>query len=154
MKYIRDIIAIVFISFLFFLFMAYIEMEALDGLVITPADVTLEHWLDNFKLWAEVGIVISLGTSLLWYGLGQWVFKLNDWKKSDRRVIWYLCFLLPAGAVILSIMFTHQAQEGAFFAYIFYTLNNLLCLYFATVLFSPSSYKYTPLGASKLRFLR
>jgi hypothetical protein len=120
--------------------------------VIPPAEVTLEEWLDSFKFWGTIGIALSFSASLAWYVLGQWVFKINNWRGSGRRVFWFSLLLAPIVAVVLGSVFTKQAQEGAIFAYFFYALNWALCYYLATALCSPAAFKYTPPGASAMRW--
>jgi len=151
MKHIACFIGIAGITFIFCLLASYLEENYfLYNTVVPPAGVKLEQWLDSFERWAFVGIITSGAASLLWYILAQCVFKINDWKKSGKRVIWVLLILLPVIAIILGITFTKQAQEGAWLAYLFYALNGLLCYYLATALCSPSSFKYTPLLASQV----
>ena len=150
MKHIACVIGIALITFIFCLIASYWEENyVLYNTVVPPAGVTSEQWLDSFRHWAIIGIITAGAAALLWYIFAQLVFKINRWEKSGKRVIWILFVLLPVVAIILGIVFTKQAQEGAFWAYVFYTLNGLLCYYLATALCSPSSFKYTPLLASQ-----
>ncbi|MBM3234744.1 hypothetical protein FJZ31_00420 [Candidatus Poribacteria bacterium] len=151
MKHIACLVGIAGITFIFFLLAFYVEKNiALYNMVVPHAGVQLDQWLDSFWHWAIVGIIISGVASLFWYILGQWVFKINRWEKSGKRGIWLCFILLPVVAIILEWIFTKKAQAGAWPAYLFYALNGLLCYYLATALCSPSSFKYTPLLASRV----
>jgi hypothetical protein len=152
-KHIAHIVLITIVAGVFFALLVFVEENLVlyDMIVPTP-DMTLEEWLEDFRVWGELGIGLAFAAGLLWYVLGQWVFKINNWQASGKRPVWALLFLLSvAGGVVTGIVLTRQAQEGAVIAYGFYALNGLLCYYLETALFSPTSFKYTPLGARKLR---
>lgn len=151
MRHIINVVGILAIAILFYLLMSLAEVYVLNEQVIPRADITIEEWLDDFKYWAAIGIGASLATSLLWYVLGQWFFPVDNWAASQRRPVWGLLFIFPAAVAIVSTVVTGQPQEGWAYAPLFYLLNGILAYYMQTVFFSPSSFKYTPLGASKLR---
>lgn len=152
MKHLVNVVGVLVLAGAFYLLMNFAEVYVLNsGRVIPREDITIEEWIDEFRQWASLVIGAGTVTSLLWYGLGQWGFGVNDWRASNRRPVWLLLALVPAGAAILSMVVTRQPQEGWFYAPAFYLLNGLLCYYLQTALFSPSSFKYTPLGASRLR---
>lgn len=152
MKNIINLVGMALVAFAFFLLLVFVEENnILNELVVPQADVTLEEWLESFRRWGTVGIAASLAASLLWYAAGQFLFRVNDWRDAGKRHIWSLLFLIPVAAAVAGIVFTRQAQEGALIAYVFYVVNGLLSYYLSTVLFSPSSFKYAPVGASKVR---
>jgi len=147
-------IGILIISAVFYLLANLVEKDlVLKNSVIPPPGVKLPQWLDSFKFWANCSVTASVLAILLWYVIAQWGIKVNHWLASGKRVIWGLIFILPIAAAILGFVFTKQAQEGGWYAYLFYILNGLLCYYLATAWFSPLSFKYTPLWADKLRRL-
>ena len=148
----RDIAGIVFIALITYLIVIYIE----EGLVLyetvsPPAGVNLEEWLSSFRLWALVGITLSLFAGLLWYAMGQWVVKVDRWKEANKRPTWFLYSIIPLVGVVLGIVLTERAQTGAWPAYIFFVCNCGFCFYIATAMFSPSSLKYVPPFAKKIR---
>lgn len=152
MKHIINIVGILLVAVLFFLLMVFVEENyVLNEMVIPRGDMSIEEWLDSFRRWGTIGISVSAATGLFWYVLGQGFFDVNRWTEANRRPIWLLLFFCPVIAGVLGIVFTKQAQQGAWAAFLFYFLNSTLCYYLETALFSPSSFKYTPLGASKLR---
>jgi len=119
--------------------------------VIPVAGVRLDQWLESFKMWAGMGIAAAFLASFLWYVVAQIVYRVNNLSDAATRVVWFLFMLIPALMATAGSIFTRQAQAGMTWAYVFYFLNSLLCYYVATVFFSPSSHKYTPLLASALR---
>lgn len=132
--------------------MQYGEYPWLYDRVIPTPGVKREQWVDGFKEWATIGIAGSLFASLLWYGLERFLFRFNRWNKN-YLIVWFLLMLIPVGFIVLSCLFTKQAQEGSGnAAYIFYIANNLLTYYLGTSLFSPPSVMFTPLGAKYLRW--
>jgi hypothetical protein len=152
MKNIINLVGMALVAFLFFLLLVFVEENnVLNEIVVPRADVTLESWLESFRWWGTVGIFASLAAAVIWYIVSQFVFRVNDWRASGKRPIWALLSLIPIGASVAGIIFTQQAQNYAWVAYVFYVLNGLCSYYFATALFSPSSFKYTPVGAKKLR---
>lgn len=153
-KYVVHFVGILIISVCFYLLANFVEKDLiLERLVIPPPGVKLPQWLDSFKFWANWGITVSLVAILLWYVIAQWGFKVNHWSASGKRVIWSLFFILPVIVIILGFVLTQQAQEFGWIVYLFYIFNGVLSYYLATALFSPSSFKYTPLWADKLRRL-
>ena len=147
------ILGMLFIIF-FFIFLALIgETILLD--TYPPqlsGNLTIEAWKANFQLWALVCVVTAGAASFLWYGFAQKVFKTNNEKSYGKRGMWGFLFLLPAVAVIASVLLIEQTESSLWLAYLCFVANGLVPYYLATVLFSPTSVKYTPIGAKKIRF--
>ena len=140
------------VAALVFMLMIFGEEGAFLPNAVAPAvGIPLNAWLSKFRLWSTVIIGAALLASLLWYILGQWIFKVNQGKDAGKRLVWFCLVLIPLAAIIAGIILTPAAQAGILWAYLFYVLNGLLVYYFATALFSPSAFKYSPPGASKLR---
>jgi hypothetical protein len=153
MKHLAYLGFMVLIAALFFLLMVYVEWPLLlEPRVVPSNNLDLQDWLRRFSDLAFYGIVGSAIASILWYALGQWVFKVDHWKQANHRVTWGLLIFVPFILFALSWFLTPPAQEGHFFAYICYLVNNLAIYLLATVLFSPAAYKYTPLGATAIRY--
>lgn len=152
LKHVGLIVGMAFIALLFAGLIIYVEDPLLDAQVTTGPNVMLDEWRQLFRYWAIFGIGIGLGAALIWYVLGQWSFSLNDWTSANRkRIVWLSFLLLPLGAFVTGWLLTPPVQEGAFFSTGFYFVNNIAVYYLASVCFSPSSFKYTPLGATTLR---
>ena len=151
MKHVGCILGIFFISAVFF-GIVLLEIILLDSNPPqVPDDITIEEWLASFRMSALTCIGAALVASLLWYGLAQWIFKINNPEDAGKRMIWGLLFLLPIGAVISGIFSTARAESGLVLVYLFFLIDSVLCYWIATILFSPSSFKFTPIGAVVFR---
>lgn len=151
MKHVGCILGIFFISAVFF-GIVLLEIIVLDSSPPqVPDDITIEEWLASFRMSALICLGSALVASLLWYGLAQWVFKINNPEAAGKRMIWGLLFLLPIGAVILGIFSTARAESSLVWVYLFFLIDSVLCYWIATILFSPLAFKYTPIGADVFR---
>ncbi|HUC19887.1 MAG TPA: hypothetical protein VMR98_00110 [Candidatus Polarisedimenticolaceae bacterium] len=152
LKHVGLIVGMAFIAVVFAVLTIYVEDPLLDSQVTTGPNILLDEWRQLFRYWATFGIAIGLVAALIWYLLGQWGLSLNNWTNANnKRVVWLLFLLLPLGAFVTGWLLTPPVQEGAFLATVFYLANNVAVYYLGTLCFSPSSFKYTPLGASTLR---
>ena len=114
----------------------------------------LDEWIDTFHFWGSTGIFISTIASLIWYILGQWCWRIDNKEDADKRVTWAFLIIFPVLAFIIAELFTPNAGLASFIAFAFYSLGNILIYYLTTAFFSPSAFKYTPWGASKIRKFR
>lgn len=149
MKHAGHISGMLFVTILFFFFV-YLELWYFD---MKPSEVdNVDQWRASFQRWAFVCVGAAGFASFLWYGLAQWGFKINRWEDAGKRLWWIFLFFLPILAIILSIIFVERAQSGLRFEQCFFFLiNGLLSYYLATMLCSPSSFKFTPVGAKYFR---
>jgi hypothetical protein len=152
LKHLGLMVGIAFVGVLFALLTIYVEDPFLDSRVTTGANLLMDDWRLLFRYWSIFGIVIAALSAMVWFVFGQWSVNLNNWTKANKkRVIWLLFLLLPCAAFVTAWLLTPPLQEGAMVVTVFYLLNNIAVYFFATILFSPSSFKYTPWGAASLR---
>lgn len=118
-----------------------------------PPETKLGEWKASFEEWARYAAGFACLMSIIWYILGQWCFKLNKVKDAGKRLWWALLGLVAIAFIIVAGMRLAQAESGPglYLAYLFFVLNAFVCYYLLTLLFSPSSFKYTPVGASAIR---
>ena len=149
MKHVGNFFGIIFCTGIFFVFV-FFELQFLDS---NPpsSDVSIEKWKANFQLWAFICVLAATAASILWYILAQWVFKINRWEDTEKRSVWLLLFLLPGAAIIVSIILVGWTKNGLRLDLCLFFALNMFSYYFSTVLFSPSSFKFTPMGAKSLR---
>lgn len=150
MKYVRDVFGIFIITIIFF---GVIHVELIFLQTYTPELDRVEtgEWLSNFQISAFICLIAALVASLLWYALTQWVFKINNSRDAGKRLIWGLLSLLPIVAVIPGVFWTASAKTGLTLVYLFFLGDGVGTYWIATLLFSPSAFKYTPLGAQVFR---
>lgn len=155
LQHIISVLGILFIT-VFFIFLALIFEPFIFETYYPPNlpdTLTMEKWIASFQRWALICVLTAGLTSLLWYGFAQRVFKRNNKKSYAKRGMWGFLFLLPAVAVITSVLSIEQTESSLWLAYLCFIGNGLGPYYFATALFSPMAVKYTPLGAQRIRFL-
>ena len=151
MKHAGCFLGIVFITVLF-VFLIYLELWYFDTNPIELGNVDEDKWMGSFQRWALICVGAAGFASLLWYVLAQWIFKINKWEDAGKRLIWILLLFVPIIGIVLSVIFVERAQSGLRFEqWMFFMVNGLLSYYLATSLFSPSSFKYTPVGAKYIR---
>ncbi|MDE0636814.1 MAG: hypothetical protein OXI43_13335 [Candidatus Poribacteria bacterium] len=147
LQHVICILGILLIAVAFVFLVVIVEPLVLDDFPPQlPTYLEMDQWMDSFQLWALVCVGASAAASFLWYGFGQNVFKANNEKSYGKRGLWGVLFILPACAIIFSILFIEEAESGLWLAYLFFGVNGLSPYYVATVLFSPVSVKYTPIG--------
>lgn len=149
--YISAILFIIVLSILIFVG----ELFLLDAYPPQmTGDVEIGQWMTSFKKWASICIACAGVASLLWYILAQWVFKINRWEDTGgKRPIWLLLFLIPIIMTVISCIFIEPTESSQWLIYLFFFLNGLIPYYLITLLFSPSSFKYIPIGAKGIRSL-
>jgi hypothetical protein len=90
--------------------------------------------------------------ALVWLVLGKWFFNMNNWRRADnKRLVWFVFFVVSALAALPGIFLTPAVQEGGRLAYAFYFINDLALFYVSTLCFSASSFKYAPPLAALVR---
>ena len=152
MKHVVYILGILLITFLFFLLAEFAEPAFFERFPPQlPADITMEQWKTSFQHWAKIGVYFAGGASLLWYVFAQWVFKINSPQTAGKQLAWAFFFVFPIGAIVVGAFSIERAESSLLGPYGFLAMNGLLCYYLATLLFSPSSFKYAPPGASQIR---
>jgi hypothetical protein len=146
-------IAIVMVGVIFFVLVIPAEDQLMDSWVSTGPNITLDEWREVFRLWAQFGIAVALVAALFWFLCGQWIFGMTRWiKANNKRWVWLGFLLVAVLAVVPGMVLTPAVQEWGRLAWVCYVVNNLGLFYLATLLFSPSSFKYVPWLAMRVRY--
>src|SRR5437868_734026 len=110
MKHLARIVLITLIPFAVFLMMLYGEIDfVLEPRVNPASNMSSQEWLQMFRQLATYGIIASWLAAVLWYDLGQWRFRVNNWRSANRRAVWGVLFLVPIVAFAITSYFTPQA---------------------------------------------
>jgi uncharacterized membrane protein YhaH (DUF805 family) len=123
--------------------------------LVQPENEDISDWVTEYiKFAGWYGISITAIGTILWYIIGQWGIKVIKPDDSGKRGIWAGLFIFPLLGTLVSllVLMSHPVQFGIHWIIIFSILIPFLCYWLVTVLLSPISYKYTPLGASKIRY--
>ena len=153
LQHVICILGILLIAAFFVFLVVIVEPLVLDAFPPQlPTYLEMYQWMESFELWALVCVGAAAAASFLWYGIGQNVFNANGGRSYGKRGLWGFLFILPACAVVFSILLIEEAESSLWLAYLCFVGNGLIPYYLATVLFSPVAVKYTPIGAKKIRF--
>ncbi len=139
------------IVFLFYLILTQVEKGLLQDMVYPIAGISIDNWISQFSMLGLIGLIVAWISSVLWYTTAEWFLKINSSKRSGGRIIWYIIFLMPIITAGVTIFLIPGAQNGYIFSVILQFVNITMSYYLATVFFSPSAFKFTPLGAKFLR---
>ena len=147
LQHVICILGILLIAAFFVFLVVIVEPLVLDAFPPQlPTYLEMDQWMESFELWALVCVGAAAAASFLWYWIGQNVFNANGGKSYGKLGLWGFLFILPVCAVIFSILLIEEAESSLWMAYLFFGVNGLVPYYGATVLFSPVSVKYTPIG--------
>jgi hypothetical protein len=152
-------IHIIGIVVLYALFYGLIYMMAASGqpllqkLNVLPKEGSGEEYRDSFQKWALIVMIISFGATMLWYSLAQWHFRVAIPIAESKRLSWYLWLAVTVLSAFAAEFLGPRAAVNGHIPTLFYFLGGVGFYWLATALFSPVSYKYTPPGASFVRFL-
>ena len=148
-----NVVCIFIIIFLFGVAVVYVEIPILDAYPPQlPDDVTIEQWKTRCKIWAFVCFGVAGFASFFWYWLAQWIFKINRWEDARKRSTWTGLLILLIIIIFSRIIYVELTTESSpKWVYPLFFLNGFLPYYLTTLLFSPSSFKYTPVGAKYFR---
>ena len=144
LRIIRNMLGITFFAVLFYFALIHLEESLVYNMVIPMAGMNTEQWVSAFRKLAVIGIGVAWISAILWYVTAQWSIKVNKFSEAGKRAIWSLFFLFPVLTIVVIILLLPQAQEGSYISYFLQFLNGILSYYLGTLLFSPSSFKYTP----------
>ena len=147
LQHVICILGILLIAALFVFLVVIVEPLVLDAFPPQlPTYLEMDQWMESFELWALVCVGAAAAASFLWYGIGQNVFNANGGRSYGKRGLWGFLFILPACAVVFSILLIEEAESSLWLAYLCFVVNGLLPYYLSTLFCSPVSVKYTPIG--------
>jgi len=117
---------------------------------VSPSDWQL--WADSFISWARVAIITSWLAGCVWYALAQWVFRVEQPERADKRITWVLIAAVVFVVCVVGAYLTALTSQGGWeWVASFFLLVFALGYWCAPGLFSPSSHKYTPFLATTIR---
>lgn len=118
---------------------------------IVGKNISIKQWLDGYHsiLYAVTGAALLL--PLLWYIMTRFIFKITGSKDVGKRTIWSVLWIIDIVAIILLTWGIGHIEKGISLYIVHVVLFSFIGYYLTTLLFTPAPYKYTPLGADKLR---
>ena len=152
-RHIIFILVTSFVSVLFIFLVLIVQPFILENYYppYLPDTLTMGQWIASFQNWALICVGTAFVAIFLWYLFAQKVFKKNSVKSYGKRGLWGSLFLLPVGAIVVSIILVEKAESSLWLAYLFFFVDGLFPYWMATVLSSPVAVKYTPIFAKQMR---
>lgn len=128
----------------------YVEPKIVEKTVFPTGSI--DNWMRDFRTVAVYGFAVAVLGSLLWFFTAQWFRSVHSWKRAGGRGVWLLIgVLFCIVAVALSITMHHVhtlPAEGDYLAYVFYFVNPVFSYYLTSLVSTPDSYRFTPVGAT------
>jgi hypothetical protein len=147
-------LAMIVVVYAIFFGLIYMMTTAwLQALNVTPKEGEGADYRAAFQKWALVVMVVSLVATIVWYALAEWSFRVAVPVAQSKRWIWFLGLAVVVLGSFAAEFFGPKASLNGHVPTLFYFVGGAGFYYLATALFSPVSYKYTPPGASSLRFI-
>ena len=155
----RDLVAIVLIFLAFFggLYLLDSEKAITETFGVTAGSVDgkttpkAEQYRQDFFLWAQVVLGVSLILTVFWYGLGEWGLRAHRISDGTKLLIWVMLLALELVMVVVAVLQGPLADLNAHVPVLIYLATGVLSFWLATVLFSPLDWKYVPPPAKLLR---
>src|SRR5262245_26460650 len=119
------------------------------GMGITAVDA--EQFLEDFKVWSQLVMGVSLVATFGWYVVGEWGPKPHTTRASTWLLIWFLGLVVALGGGFLGSWFGPVPSENREVLAAFYVVSAALFFYLATLLFSPVNVKYVVPGSKWIR---
>ena len=145
----------VFVGVLVFTLAAYLLSTEIKGPELANASkLTLSAWEDKFIVVTKICAGLTLACSLLWYILARFVFSIEHAQGAGKRTVWTI-FLLIAGVGNYAVTAYYSVAIGIkvsmFVSGIFIFCMAVGAYWLTGIFTTPSTFKYTPLGAQLLR---
>lgn len=128
---------------------------AAQSFIGTGANASLQKWQTPYLSLVSIMAVVSALAAILWCALAEWGFKVNYPTGVGKRLIWGLI-----GAVLTVFAFafpfayagSHPVLKMSIIIPVIFVVFFVLAGYWlATIFATGAAYKYTPLGAMKIR---
>ena len=121
-----------------------------------PPPTKLSEWKDSFEDCAR-SVAAGFGvTGIIWYVLGSVGFQNNPISlcREAGNVGTLICSACDSAGWSRHLPFAcRELGLGLYLAYLLFALNSVAYYYILTLFISPSSFKYSPVGAGTVRRL-
>lgn len=121
----------------------WLEVQPLPG-------VRQMTWLNDFSNTALYCAVIALVSTIFWHSFGYYFYKIKNWRAAGGRIAWLLIFIVMLIVILVfGWLYTEPTQDlGKHLASGFYLLNAIFIYIFSSLVLSPATVKYAPVGST------
>ena len=119
---------------------------------ITPlAGTTQQEWLQTFIDMGLYTLLIALSFTLFWHIFGYIRYRIINWKSAGGEGLWWLCLILMMLVIaIFGYLVINSTQDSSrYISSALYTANGVFIFWLSSLILSPSTVKYAPLGAMR-----
>lgn len=157
-KTIVAIIATIAIFFVLSLIVYFAGSPIAKAVVLKAGSINYSEWVKHYANLVKIMGAISCILTLIWYVLTRFVLKISSPFAIGRRNLWtilgiiniVLCIAVP---YIYSIVDKKYPMSFAI-CLLFILCFGIIGYYVCSLFFTPDNYKYTPIGATKIRGLK
>jgi len=100
-------------------------------------------WRQEVSAWSRYVVLVALAVTLLWYGYGV-SQRIGQWSGVNHRLAWNLCLLATVCMVAYAGFSLTTVAQGVEVVWGVYAFHGCGLYYVASVLASPTRWKYTP----------
>ena len=100
-------------------------------------------WMQEVSAWSRYVVFVALAVTLGWYGYGV-SQRIGQWSGVNHRLAWNLCLLVTVCMVAYAGFSLTTVAQGTEVVWGVYAFHGCGLYYVASVLASPTRWKYTP----------
>lgn len=157
-KTIISVFGTIVIFFVISLIVYFIGSPIAKSVILKAGGINYSEWVKHYGGLVRIMGILSCLLTLLWYVLARFVMKIIYPKPVGRRGLWsvigivniLLCIIVP---FIYSVIDSKSPMSFAI-CLLFIVFFGIIGYYVCSVLFTPANYKYTPIGAMKVRKMK
>lgn len=135
---------------------AYVVGPSLAKGFIMKGNTDLQTWTKHYSSVAILLSSLSCLLTLLWIVLSRFMFKISSPQSVGRRAIWSIIGIINIVVCLIGpfIFIGKNMPMGFSISLLFFILFGIIGYYVCTLFFTPANYKYTPIGAMKIRGIK
>ena len=123
-----------------------------NWLEITPlAGTTQQEWLQTFIDMGFYTLIIAAIFTVFWHTVGYFKYQILNWKSAGGNGFWWICLILMMIVIVIFgyLVISPTQDIGRYISSALYTLNGVIIFWLSSLILSPSTVKYAPLGAMR-----
>ncbi|MCH3960121.1 MAG: hypothetical protein LKE51_12490 [Selenomonas sp.] len=152
-KTVVEILGII-LAFCLLVIIVYYAGSGISKTFLKAGEVTHAVWTKHYMGLVRVLGIVTCILTLAWYFFARFFFKITNPFGVGKRTIWVIIGVVNLLAcIVVPMLYVHNdtvVKLGAPLYVLFLLLFGVIGYYSCSLLATPASYKYTPIGAEKL----